>query len=125
MNKKVLIVDDAATVRMYHGKVMESAGFDVEEAVNGMEALEKAMTEKFDVLLVDVNMPKMDGYSFVQQFRASGDCEQVPVIMISTEAKQGDELKAYEAGANLYLVKPLKPDALTSAVKMILGLTLA
>lgn len=124
MSKKVLIVDDAATVRMYHGKIMQHAGFEVHEAVNGMEALEKSLCESFDLLLVDVNMPKMDGYEFVRQFRSNPDCLQVPLIMISTEAKQGDELKAYEAGANLYLVKPLKPDALTSAVKMILGLSL-
>lgn len=125
MSKKVLIVDDAATVRLYHKKIMIQSGFDVEEAVNGLEALEKVMGQSFDVLLVDVNMPKMDGYAFVKRYRESDECHQAPIIMISTESQKSDELKAYEAGASLYVVKPIKPDALAASVRMILGVAAA
>jgi two-component system chemotaxis response regulator CheY len=71
--KHVLIVDDAATVRLYHRKLLASAGWQIDEASNGMEALEKVMkqsaSEPFDLYVVDVNMPRMDGYSFVRELR--------------------------------------------------------
>ena len=60
--KRILIVDDAATVRMYHRGILESAGYAVEEAMNGIEALEKALEAPFDLYVVDVNMPKLNGY---------------------------------------------------------------
>ena len=59
--KRILIVDDAATVRMYHRNILESAGYSVDEALNGIEAIEKAFQESFDLYIVDVNMPKLDG----------------------------------------------------------------
>lgn len=123
MTHTVLIVDDAATVRMYHGKIMRQAGFEVEEAVNGYEALEKILQKSYDLLLVDVNMPKMDGYTFLTKLRKMSELVQPPAIMISTESKTSDEETAYRAGANLYLVKPLKPEQLSAAARMIVGVT--
>ena len=119
--KRILIVDDAATVRMYHRAILESAGYAVEEAVNGIEALEKALTAPYDLYLVDVNMPKMDGYAFLRELRSHGELPQAPAIMISTEAEAIDQNKAYEAGANLYLVKPTRPDVLLGYVRLLLG----
>jgi two-component system chemotaxis response regulator CheY len=84
--KRILIVDDAATVRMYHRAILESAGYAVDEAVNGIEALEKSLTNAYDLYLVDVNMPKMDGYAFLRELRGHTDLAQPPAVMISTEA---------------------------------------
>lgn len=119
--KKVLIVDDAATVRMYHRNILRQAGFQTEEAINGLEALEKAHLSDFDLYLVDVNMPKMDGYSFIRKLRESTDILQAPAVMISTEAEIDDESKAYQAGANLYLIKPIKPDQLLVYANLLVG----
>lgn len=119
--KRILIVDDAATVRMYHRAILESAGYTVEEAVNGIEALEKALTTEYDLYLVDVNMPKMDGYAFLSALRGHSDLAQPPAVMISTEAELADRTKAYEAGANFYLLKPTRPENLIGYVRVLLG----
>ncbi|BET27033.1 two-component system chemotaxis response regulator CheY [Limnobacter thiooxidans] len=119
--KKVLIIDDAATVRMYHRNILQQAGFSTEEAINGLEALEKAHTNHFDLYLVDVNMPKMDGYTFIRKLRESTEIEQAPAVMISTEAEAEDEVKAYLAGANLYLIKPIRPEQLLEFASLLVG----
>ncbi|NEX22125.1 response regulator [Thiorhodococcus mannitoliphagus] len=118
--KRILIVDDAATVRLYHREILEAADFAVEEAMNGIEALEKALQTGFDLFLVDINMPKLDGYGFLRELRGQ-DLRQAPAIMISTEAKASDEQRAYAAGANLYLTKPVKPEQLLTQVRLLLG----
>ena len=118
--KRILIIDDAATVRMYHRNILESAGYAVEEAMNGIEALEKALQDPFDLYIVDVNMPKLDGYGFLRQLRGE-EIPQAPAIMVSTEAAANDQTVAFRAGANGYLVKPVKPVKLLSHVRLLLG----
>ena len=118
--KRILIVDDAATVRMYHRNILETAGYAVEEAVNGIEALEKSLQQSFDLFVVDINMPKLDGYGFLRELR-SQDVAQAPAIMVSTEAESNDHIRAYAAGANVYMVKPIKPDQLLINVKLLIG----
>lgn len=120
MIKRILIVDDAATVRLYYRSILEAAGYRTEEAVNGIEALEKALLASFDLYLVDVNMPKLDGYAFLQELR-SRDLPQTPAVMISTEAQESDQRRAYVAGANLYLTKPVKPKELLGYARLLLG----
>ncbi len=122
---KVLVVDDAATVRMYHRKMLGDAGWQTEEAINGMEALEKVMNQPadspFDLYVVDINMPKMDGYTFVRELRRLGTNAQAPVLMVSTESKPQDASAAQDAGANAYLVKPAKPQDLVLTAALLLG----
>jgi len=119
--KRVLIVDDATTVRLYHRQILEQAGFAVEEAINGLEALEKAVADHYDLYLVDVNMPRMDGYTFLRQLRARDDVYQAPAVMISTESQEKDRKAAYAAGANYYMVKPVKPDLLARLAGLLTG----
>lgn len=118
--KHILIVDDAATVRMYHRSILEEAGYAVAEAVNGLEALEKTAGAAFDLYLVDVNMPQMDGYGFLRALRAANGA-QAPAIMISTEAEDADRRLAFDAGANHYLAKPIRPQQLLRVVRLLLG----
>lgn len=120
--KRILIVDDAATVRLYHRNILESAGYQVEESINGIEAIEKALQAPFDLYLVDINMPKLDGYGFLKDLRGR-DLPQAPAVMVSTEAGVNDHKRAYTAGANLYLIKPVKPDQLLTYVRLLLGET--
>ncbi len=118
--KRILIVDDAATMRMYYRSILEGGFYQVEEAVNGIEAMEKTLQNPFDLYIVDVNMPKQDGYSFMSELRGR-DIFQAPALMVSTESAASDRTRAYAAGANLYLVKPVKPDELLSNCRLLLG----
>lgn len=132
--RHILVVDDAATVRMYHRKMLGDAGWQIEEAVNGMEALEKIAQRgtkpSFDLFVSDINMPRMDGYAFVRALRALGSQSsagrddtvlQAPVLMVSTEAQTHDADAAYAAGANAYLVKPARSAELVLTVALMLG----
>lgn len=100
---------------------MEDAGFTVVEARDGLEGLERALGRHFDLLFVDINMPKMDGYEMIRLVREEPALAKVPVVTISTEAKESDITKAYEAGANFYLVKPVRPGELASAARLLTG----
>jgi two-component system chemotaxis response regulator CheY len=116
--KKILIVDDSLTVRLYHRQILEKEGWSCDEAENGMEALEKAQVSEYDLFLVDINMPVLDGYSFVKRLRA-GEGAIAPVIMVSTESEEMDMDLAFESGASLYLIKPARPDELVLNIKML------
>jgi two-component system chemotaxis response regulator CheY len=118
--KRILIVDDAATVRMYYRSILEEAGYALEEAMNGIEALEKALDAPFDLYIVDVNMPKLNGYGFLNELRRQ-EIPQRPAIMVSTEAAPEDEAAAYQAGANGYLVKPVQPAQFLAYTQLMLG----
>jgi two-component system chemotaxis response regulator CheY len=121
---RVLVVDDAMTVRLYHGKLLADAGWQVSEAGNGVEALEKTLAQPadaaFDLYVVDVNMPKMDGYSFVRALRRA-ELPQAPVLMVSTEAQVRDSAAAFDAGANGYFIKPVPRDDLLLTAALLLG----
>ncbi|MCW7541089.1 response regulator [Aquabacterium sp. A7-Y] len=122
---RILVIDDAATVRLYHRKLLGDAGWHTEEASNGIEALERLHAEPhepaFDLYVVDVNMPKLDGYGFVRELRRLPLVHQVPVVMVSTEAQAHDASAALDAGANAYLVKPARPGALVLTAALLLG----
>ena len=119
--KRILVVDDALTVRLYCRDILERAGFDVEEAGNGIEGLERALAGAFDLLLVDINMPLMDGYEMVRHLRGDPRLQAVPVVAISSEAADADVVRAYRAGANVYMIKPVRPAQLARAAQLLTG----
>lgn len=122
---RILVVDDAATVRLYHRKLLMDAGWETEEARNGMDALEHVHAQDpdraFDLYVVDVNMPRMDGYSFVRELRRLDARHQAPVLMVSTEAARQDASRGLDAGANAYIVKPAAPADLILTAALLLG----
>ena len=122
VRKRVLIVDDASLVRMYYRQALEGAGFDVDEALNGLEALEKLLAGPVDLLVVDVNMPQMDGFTFVTALRSqASEIASIPVLITSTESAVEDLDAARKAGANFYLVKPLTQDQLALHARILTG----
>jgi two-component system chemotaxis response regulator CheY len=121
MTTRVLVVDDAATVRMYHRQLLSSAGFEVVEAVNGLDAIEAALETEFDLFVIDVNMPKMDGYACVTALRGETVGTTAPILMVSTEDRQSDADLAYAVGANLYMVKPVDGPRLVRVATMLTG----
>jgi two-component system, chemotaxis family, chemotaxis protein CheY len=121
----VLVVDDATVVRLYYRQILEHEGYRVEEAINGLEGLEKAVQEPFDLCIVDVNMPMMDGYGFLHALRREPITRGIPALMTSTEAAPEDHRAALEAGANGYLVKPVPRDQFALYVAAMLGRNVA
>jgi len=120
-NNTVLVVDDAATVRLYHGSILRQAGYGVQEAVNGYEGLEAALADRFALLVVDVNMPVLDGYSLVEAVRRQGPNQDTPIMMVSTESSSSDAARGYAVGANLYLTKPVAAQQLALMASMLVG----
>jgi two-component system chemotaxis response regulator CheY len=120
--KRIMVVDDASLVRMYYRDALTRAGYAVEEAFNGLEALEKLLAQPVDMLIVDVNMPQMDGLTFLRALRRrEGDVATIPALITSTEAGTQDFESARRAGANFYLVKPVPQDVLVDHVRLLCG----
>ena len=119
---RILVVDDASLVRLYYRRILEGAGYEVDEAFNGLEALEKLLESPPDLLIVDVNMPQMDGITFLAALREQSlPNSAIPALVTSTEAGSQDRAAARGAGANYYLVKPLSDAVLTEHVAMLCG----
>ena len=111
--KRILVIDDASLVRLYYRAALEGAGFEVAEALNGLEALEQVLAEHFDLLIVDVNMPQMDGLSFLRALRGKSlPLSSIPALVTTTETAPHRVAAARAAGANFYVVKPLKQETL-------------
>jgi two-component system, chemotaxis family, chemotaxis protein CheY len=120
--KRILIVDDAALVRTYYRAALEERGFEIAEALNGLEALEKILLQPFDLAIVDINMPLMDGITFLRTFRSKElPVSGVPVLVTSTEAGPQDLAAARGAGANFYLVKPIRQETLADYAAIFCG----
>jgi two-component system chemotaxis response regulator CheY len=119
---RVLVVDDSSLVRLYYRSALEKAGFLVEQAINGIEAMERVLSEPFDLVIVDVNMPRMDGFTFLRSLRSgAADVAMLPALMISTESETRDMAEARAAGANFYLVKPVAETELVRHVCVLTG----
>lgn len=120
--KRILVIDDASLVRLYYRDALERAGYDVEEALNGLEALEKVMTSSPDLLIVDVNMPQMDGFTFLRILRRQTlPVSAIPALVTSTESGPQDVAAARSAGANFYLPKPVDQAVLTRFAALLCG----
>jgi two-component system chemotaxis response regulator CheY len=119
---RVLVIDDASLVRLYYRSGLERAGYAVDEALNGIEALEKLLVQATDLLIVDVNMPQMDGLTFLWTLRRRDlPIASIPALVISTEAGLQDKTAARRAEANFYLVKPVTPEALIAYADLMTG----
>ena len=109
---RILVVDDANLVRLYYRQILEEAGFEVEEALNGIEALERLLVSPPDALIVDINMPLMDGVTFLGALRRQAlPLSSIPTLVTSTESKAADIEAARVAGANFYSAKPVGREA--------------
>jgi two-component system chemotaxis response regulator CheY len=122
---RILVVDDSSLVRLYYRSALEKAGFEVEQAINGIEGVERVLSQRFDLVIVDVNMPRMDGFAFLRSLRGgANDIASLPALMISTEAEMQDRTEARASGANFYLVKPVAEAELVRHVCVLTGVAL-
>ncbi len=119
-NIKILTVDDMSTMRKIIRTILSQLGYNnVEEAGDGKEALFKLKATKFDLVLLDWNMPQMDGITLLKEIRNDPQLKDVPVIMVTAEAKKENVLAAIQAGANNYIVKPFTPEVLKEKIEKV------
>jgi two-component system chemotaxis response regulator CheY len=121
MAKTVLSVDDSGSIRQMVSFTLKSAGYEVIEAVDGQDGLDKAKARTVDLVLTDQNMPRMDGLTLIKTLRTMPAYRSVPILMLTTES--GDAMKAQgkAAGATGWLVKPFDPQKLLEVVKKCIG----
>jgi two-component system chemotaxis response regulator CheY len=106
--KTALVVDDSEIVRKIMSNLVSKLGFQVVEAVDGIDAIEKSLEYDVKLFVVDINMPGLDGISFVKRLRKTAKYKDTPVVIVSTESDEKDIKMAFEAGADLYFTKPVK-----------------
>jgi two-component system chemotaxis response regulator CheY len=118
---RILAVDDSASMRQMVAFALRSAGWDVEEAEDGVVALEKAKGQKFNCVVADVNMPNMDGITLIRHLRQLPDYKFTPLLMLTTEAGMDKKQEGKAAGATGWIVKPFDPDQLIATIRKVMG----
>lgn len=116
--ERILIVDDEEKIRTIIKKYAEFEGYDIQEAKDGMEAVQLCRRQEFDVIIMDVMMPELDGFSACREIRRQKD---IPVIMLSARGEEYDKLHGFEIGIDDYVVKPFSPKELMMRVKVVIG----
>lgn len=120
MAKTILIVDDSSSVRQVIGITLRGAGYEVVEGCDGVDALAKLDGRKVHLIISDVNMPNMDGISFVKEVKQLPNYRFTPIIMLTTESADDKKREGQAAGARAWVVKPFKPDVLLGAVQKLI-----
>ncbi len=116
MSKTVMIVDDSGSFRTVVKLALQKAGYGVLEAVDGKDAVSKLTGQKLNLIVCDVNMPNMDGLSFLRHLKGTGAYKFVPVIMLTTESQESKKAEGRAAGARAWITKPFQPSTLVEAV---------
>jgi two-component system alkaline phosphatase synthesis response regulator PhoP len=121
MAKRILVVDDDEMVLMALEELLKPEGYEVQTVSSGTEALQKLDQGAYDLLMLDVIMPEMDGYELCKRIRQKQDYKETPVVFLTAKSRNEDKAKGLEAGGNLYLSKPISPDKLLGIVSDVLG----
>ncbi len=119
MSKRALVVDDSKTMRDMVTFTLKKEGFDVTEAEDGMGALDKSTSGAYDLVISDVNMPRMDGITLTQKLRQNGAFKATPILILTTEADANKKAAGKAAGATGWIVKPFDPDQLLGVVRRV------
>jgi len=117
----ILAVDDSASMRQMVSFTLKGAGYEVVEASDGKDGLEKAKAQQFDLVISDVNMPIMDGISLIKELRALTEYKFTPLLMLTTESGDDKKVQGKSAGATGWIVKPFNPDQLLATINKVLG----
>ena len=120
MSKTIMAVDDSASVRQMVNFTLTKAGYEVVEAVDGLDAVKKLDSTSVQMMITDLNMPNMDGIELIGSVRAMPKYKFIPIIMLTTESKDSKKQEGKAAGATGWIVKPFKPDQLLAVIKKVL-----
>ena len=121
MKKTIITVDDSISMRQIVSTVLGDAGYQVVDCVDGAEALAQIQKRKVDMMITDLNMPKMDGIQLISAVRAIEGYKYIPIVMLTTESAVEKKQAGKLAGASGWIVKPFRPDQLVSVVERLLG----
>ncbi|WP_298398071.1 response regulator [uncultured Azonexus sp.] len=121
MAKTILAVDDSASIRQMVSFTLKSAGYEVVEAVDGQDGLDKAKSRGVNLVLTDQNMPRMDGLTLIRNLRAMPQYASTPILMLTTESSDAMKSQGRAAGATGWLVKPFDPQKLIEVVRKVIG----
>lgn len=121
MAKSILVVDDSASIRQVVGITLKGQGYDVLEACDGQDALRKLTGQKIHLVISDVNMPNMDGITFVKELKKLPTYKFTPVIMLTTESQESRKQEGQAAGARAWVVKPFQPAQMLAAVAKLIA----
>lgn len=121
MNKKILVVDDEEIIRKTIRIHLEKMGYELKEAIDGVDALKKLGEEKFDLLISDILMPKKDGWEVLKELRSNPRTSHMPVILLTAKREDEDMFKGYDLGANYYMTKPFTKSQLLYGLKLMFG----
>ena len=119
MSTRILTIDDSKTMRDMLMLTLAEAGFDVLQAVDGQDGLDVLVNERVDVVITDINMPRMDGYEVIRQLRRKPEHKSTPILVLTTESETEKKNLARDAGATGWLVKPFDPDRLVATVRKV------
>jgi two-component system, chemotaxis family, chemotaxis protein CheY len=119
MAKTIMIVDDSSTMRQMVNFTLVSAGYQVVEAMDGVDALAKSTAQKVDLFLTDLNMPRMDGIQLTRQLRGVAAYRFTPIVLLTTESHQEKKIEGKSAGATGWIVKPFSVEQLLAVVKKV------
>ena len=117
----ILTVDDSTSMRQMVAFTLKSAGHEVTEAKDGVEALEKAKLEKFNLIITDINMPNMDGITLTKKLRGLAEYKYIPILTLTTESAKNKKQEGKEAGATGWIIKPFNPEQLLATIKKVVG----
>jgi two-component system chemotaxis response regulator CheY len=120
MVKTALIVDDSTTMRQMVAFTLREAGFEVVEAEHGQDALDKLPGKRINIVITDLNMPVMDGFTFIKNVRAMSTLKFVPILILTTESQLSKKEQGKAAGATGWIVKPFDPEKLLQTVAKVL-----
>ncbi|MCX7307031.1 MAG: response regulator [Afipia sp.] len=120
MSKRILTIDDSKTIRDMLGMTLVDAGFEVIQAVDGREGVEVMDRETVDLVITDINMPRMNGYEVVRDLRSRPELKGLPILVLTTESDTDKKNLAREAGATGWMVKPFDPDRLVATVRKVI-----
>lgn len=121
MDKNIIIIDDSNSIRKMVEFTLKTKGYNVTTACDGQEGLDRLSEQGYQLIILDINMPKVDGFKFLEFVRENEDHRKIPVIMLTTEGQDEDREKALSLGARDYMVKPFKPTELIAKVNEILS----
>ena len=121
MTKRILVVDDDEMVLMALDELLKPEGYEVQTVASGTEALQKLDEGAYDLIMTDVIMPEMDGFELCKRIRQKEKYREIPVVFLTAKTRDEDRVRGLEAGANLFLSKPISPDKLLGIVSSTLG----
>ncbi|MBL3570104.1 response regulator [Rhodovulum sp. BSW8] len=121
MSKTILAIDDSPSILQMVAHTLTTAGYQVIEAVDGADGYDKAVANRIDAVITDLNMPRLSGLDFIRKYRTHASSAGVPIVFLTTETDDGLKREAKEAGATGWIAKPFKQDQLLAVVKKVAG----